>query len=310
MSIQMRIVNGILKHTVKPILKYEPFHKDAIWIARITINAMTHVVIRPRVKIRSVKITNSLFGEWIYKKSLKYNSNVCLYLHGGGYIACSPSSHRTITSYIAKKTNSTVLAIDYRKAPENTYPCALDDALSSYKYLLLCGYLPQNRIIAGDSAGGNLALVLMRKILDESLPRPAGIVALSPWCDLAGECDSIKTMDDVDPMIPGNRVKDAGVAYAGNFDINDSLLSPICQSFKEFPPTMFSCGELEVLSDEIKATFAKLQNETSEETLYKEAKGCCHVFQIFVGFVPESKLALNEICEFMEKHWMKYHDNM
>lgn len=305
MSFQMKIINTVLKYTVKPILTYAPFHKDAIWIARTTLNVMTHIAIRPIAMVTKVKISDKLRGEWVERQIRvdKANTRVCLYLHGGGYIACSPSSHRTITSYIAMRGNCSVLAINYRKAPECQYPCAFEDALMSYKYLLWCGYRPENIVIAGDSAGGNLALVTTRAIIDAGLPRPAAVVGLSPWCDLAGESDSITTMNDADPMLPGERIREAGMIYAGRVDLDDPLISPRWQSFKDFPPTMFVYGELEVLRDEIRDTFKKMQSETDSECVIKEELGCPHVFQLFVGIAPESKDSLREICDFFEKHW-------
>lgn len=305
MSLRMKIVNTFLRYTIKPILKYAPFNKDVIWVTRSAVNAMTHVGIRPDAKITQVRVSNTLLGEWVETKPRvdKSKTRVCLYLHGGGYIACSPSSHRTITSYIARRANCSVLAIDYRKAPEDRYPCALQDARMTYKYLLLCGYKAENIVIAGDSAGGNLTLVLTRDIIDAGLPRPAAIVAISPWCDLSGASAITSNLDKIDPMLPAERISEAGSIYAGNgIGLKDPLLSPRWQSFKGFPPTMFAYGELEILRDEIEQTFTKLQDESESESKIVRTQGCPHVFQLFVGVVPESKQSLKEICQFFDKH--------
>jgi acetyl esterase/lipase len=303
MSLQIKVVNFVLRNTIKPLLTYVPFQKNTIWLARDVVGAMTHVALRPKAEYETVSF-GKFTGEWVRYHKHK-TKNVVLYLHGGGYLAGSPSTHRTITSAISKHANCSVLAIDYRKAPEYTYPSALEDALYAYNYLLNNGYEAKNISIAGDSAGGNLTLVLTQRLVDLHFELPSSICCISPWCDIG----YIHSGIDDDPMLPSERIREAGSLYAGQYGVDSGLhspyLSPLYSKFdKSWPPTLFSCGEKEVLQEQMRLTFGKIIGQTkSKKHKYEEYKGCPHVFQMFYGFVPESTEAIKSISKFFLEHW-------
>lgn len=303
MSIQIKLINLVLRTTVKPLLTYVPFHKNTIWVARDVVGAMTHIAWRPKATYETINF-GKFSGEWVnYDNTQK--DKVVLYLHGGGYLAGSPSTHRTITSAISKHAECSVLAIDYRKAPEHTYPSALEDAFYAYNYLLNNGYSVNDIAIAGDSAGGNLTLALTKQLIDIGFGLPASICCISPWCDLGYIHHGI----DDDPMLPSERISEAGALYAGEVGVTRGLrwggLSPLYMDFsKRWPPTIFSCGEKEVLQDQMRKTFGKLIGQTSRDKhLYLEYKDCPHVFQMFYGLVPEATEAIQQISKFFREHW-------
>lgn len=302
MSLQMKIVNSIMRVTIKPILTHIPFKPALIFIPRKAVQLMTKVAPKVRAEINEDHLGRKLEAEWI-NKHIKSN-NVILYLHGGGYLAGSPGTHRNITSRLSKEANCPVLALEYGLAPEHKYPQALLDALDTYVWLLTQGYKPSNIAIAGDSAGGNLTLALTAKIIDIGLQAPAAIACISPWCDLAASCVSIRLKASADPMLPANRIKEAGALYAGDMSLHSSELSLMNrQSFKGFPPTIFHSGTEEILQDEMRKTFAKIKKDSINECVMKEWNGCCHVFQLFAGLVPEATQSIKEMGSFIKNNF-------
>lgn len=296
-----------MRLTVKPIVKYTPFHKKTLFIPREAINFMAHWA--PRISCSYtpsvIDSKHDIHGEWISYASDEINTkNVILYLHGGGYIVCSPATHRNITGHLSKYAKCPVLSLDYRMAPEHRYPVALEEAFITYKMLLNSGYKAENISIAGDSAGGNLTLSLVGKILEENLPVPSSIVCISPWCDLSSSRPSIYRNRNKDPMLPFNRIAEAARIYSGPMNLCSPKLSPVNrQTFLGYPPTLFHCGELEILEDEMKETYKKIKKTSVNGCEYVEWKGCSHVFQLFAGLVPEAKCSLEQMGKFMLKHF-------
>src|SRR5579863_294237 len=139
-------------------------------------------------------------AEWIAAPGA-IADRVILYLHGGGYVLGSINTHRAMIARIARASNARALAIDYRLAPEHPFPAAVDDAAGAYKWLLTQGYKPAKIVIAGDSAGGGLALATLLALRDSGQPMPAGCVPISPWTDLEGTGDSIRNKAAKDPMV-------------------------------------------------------------------------------------------------------------
>lgn len=302
MSLRMKSINFVLKNTVKPILSVVPFHERMVWVVRDTVNVMTHIALRPKANYERVKIDDKLSGEWVNYKTPKSPSvsKVVLYLHGGAYLTGSPSTHRTITSAISKYADCSVFALDYRKSPEHKFPLQMNDAVKAYLWLHSLGY--RKIAIAGDSAGGNLTLVTTKKIIDLGFPSPSSICCISPWCKMWG-FDQYKKEYDIDPMLPGERITEAGNLYAGTTSLHYSMISPISMDFSGFPPSMFTVGELEVLEPSITETFKKLENESKNDKKYVKYDGCPHVFQLFYGVVPEAKQSIKDISSFFKQYW-------
>ena len=135
------------------------------------------------IVIKSIEI-QGMYAEWLSVNRAHMKKYVILYCHGGGYMTGSSLYARTLTTKLAGSTSMDVLCFDYRLAPENPYPAALEDAVKAWDYLMLLGYGALDVILAGDSAGGNLALALMHKLKAEGRHLPRGVVLMSPWTDL------------------------------------------------------------------------------------------------------------------------------
>jgi acetyl esterase/lipase len=165
-------------------------------------------------------------AEWIVPEGTP-EQNVLLYLHGGAYCIGSLNTHRGMVSHIAKAAETRALSIDYRLAPENPFPAAIEDSISAYKWLLSQGIAARSIIIAGDSAGGGLTVSTMVSLRENSIPLPAAAVLISPWVDLALTGDSIISKADIDPYVTKEELLKWARAYMGDSDLRTPLASPL-----------------------------------------------------------------------------------
>jgi len=240
---------------------------------------------------------DGIHGAWV--KRVDPSRGVILYLHGGAYMLGSIISHREFVARLAQTTRSKVLIINYRLAPEDPYPAALEDALAAYKWLLKQGYDPAQIILAGDSAGGGLALAVMLKLRSEGRPLPAGGVCISPWTDLALTGDSYRSKAEVDPMLNFERIDDCAKLYAGQHDRKGPLISPLYGDLRDLPPLFIQVGTDELLLDDAEQ-FTERAREAGVEVTLEVWQGMFHVFQIF-PFLPETKRALESIGQFVAR---------
>ena len=234
------------------------------------------------------------------ERLLTENREVVLQLHGGGYIGKIRNAYRDFAVLYAKmKGERAVLSVDYRVAPEDPYPAALEDAYGAYRWLLDMGCSGEQIIIAGDSAGGGLALALCLYLKDKGEPLPKKLVLMSPWTDLAATGDSYETNFEKDPLF-GNTTNSMiySNAYYGDKDPKTPYISPFYGEYQGLPPMLFQVGGAEMLlSDSVRA--AKKAKEAGCEvklTVYNEM---FHVFQLGMKKMKESREAWKEVEEFL-----------
>ena len=204
---------------------------------------------------------------------------VILYCHGGGYSTGSRLYARTLTTKLAETTSMDVLAFDYRLAPEHPYPAACEDAMKAWDYLMLLGYGARDVIVAGDSAGGNLALSLVLKLKEEQRLLPRGLVLLSPWTDLTASGKTHTTRALVDPVLDADYLRKMTENYAAGRELTDPLISPLFGDFEGFPPTYIQVGDNEMLLSDSTMLHKKLvaANVSAKIDVFK---GMWHVFQM------------------------------
>ena len=147
-----------------------------------------------------------------------HGAGTLLYLHGGGYAIGSPASHRHLVGALAAASRTRAFALDYRRAPENPFPAAVDDALAGYRGLLGAGVAPGSIVIGGDSAGGGLTVAALLAIRDAGLELPAAGVLISPWTDLTNESESYRTHADRDPLVFREDIDRWRAAYLAGAD--------------------------------------------------------------------------------------------
>lgn len=219
-------------------------------------------------------------GEWVSVNRPHMRKYVILYCHGGGYSTGSCLYGRTITSKLATASSIDVLGFDYRLAPEHPYPAALEDALKVWDYLMLLGYGARDVILAGDSAGGNLALVLALKLKAEGRFLPRGLVLMSPWTDLTASGRSYRTKAEVDPVLDAEYIDRMTKAYIPEGEnLENPLISPLFGDFEGFPPVYIQVGENEILLSDSVELHKKLQKAGVPAKLDR-FKGMWHVFQM------------------------------
>lgn len=239
-------------------------------------------------------------GEWVSSGGTP--AGTLLYLHGGGYFACSPATHRAITGALANQ-GFRVFAADYRLAPEHPYPAAVDDGLNVYKALLAEGVSPLTLVIAGDSAGGGLVLAVLLAARAEGLPMPSSALLFSPWTDLAGTGDSLKSNRRRDPMLRGERIFEATAFYVNGADPKDPLISPLYGDLTGLPPLCIQVGDSEVLLDD-STRLAARANAAGVRVYLKIWKNVPHVWQLFQMFLPEARAALAEATAFAKANFL------
>lgn len=224
-------------------------------------------------------LIGEMYGEWVCVNRAHMKKNIILYCHGGGYSTGSSVYARTLTSKLAMSTSMDVLCFDYRLAPENPYPAALEDALKAWDYLMLLGYGARDVIVAGDSAGGNLALALVFKLKQAERILPRGLVLMSPWTDMTSSGKSHETKADVDPVLDREYIDRMVKAYANGRDLSDPFISPLFGEFGGFPSTYIQVGENEILlSDALRLHKAMVEANVPVEI--DHFPGMWHVFQM------------------------------
>lgn len=236
-------------------------------------------------------------AEWVSAPGADAGRNV-LYLHGGGYTIGSIKTHRCLAGWVSRAAKARVLLIDYRLAPEHPHPAAVDDSLAAYRFMLDSGVNPARAVVAGDSAGGGLAVATLLAIRDAKLPLPAAAVCLSPWVDMEGTGESMKTKADIDPMVGGASLGDMASAYLGGKDPRTPLASPLYADLKGLPPMLIQVGTAEVLLDD-SSRLAERARQAGVEVVYEPWENMIHVWQIFVPMLDEAKQAVDRIGEYV-----------
>lgn len=226
---------------------------------------------------------------------------VILQLHGGGYIGPMKNIYRRFAVKYSKLSyGADVLSVDYRVAPENPFPAAVEDAVWAYRWLMdEKKYKPGHIVVAGDSAGGGLALALCMYLKDHDIPLPGGIITMSPWTDVSLSGESYETNYEIDPLF-GNSKKNMlyDSAYVGDADVKNPYLSPLFGDYKNFPPMLMQVGSFEVLLSDTKSVAAKAKKAGVKVRL-SVYDGMFHVFQMGLDLIPESREAWDEVKEFL-----------
>lgn len=245
-------------------------------------------------------------AEWLVPNGAE-SDRALLYLHGGGYCIGSIKTYRSLVSHLASAAGCRALIIEYRLAPENRFPCAVEDAVASYRWLLSQGYDPGNIAVAGDSAGGGLAPAMMLSLRDAGEPLPAAAILLSPWADLQCTGESIDALGRSDPMLNKGILLKMASRYLGNRDPRDHLASPVYADLKGLPPMLIQVGTREILLDDARR-LAERARESGVEVHLEVCEGMFHVWQFFAPLVPESREAIERLGGFFREKVGKKED--
>ena len=223
---------------------------------------------------------------------------VLLYLHGGAYISGTPESYRGLAAELARAAGVRGIALDYRLAPEHPFPAAVDDAVAGYEALLARGFAPGRIVIAGDSAGGGLAMAALVALRDKGAPLPAAALLISPWADLTGNACSLESKAAEDPTLTAEALDIAAAHYLGGASAQHPLASPVLADLTGLPPMLIQVGSAEILLDDALALAAAAGRANAPVRLEIWPQ-MPHVWHIFAFMLPEGRKAIETAGAFL-----------
>jgi epsilon-lactone hydrolase len=227
--------------------------------------------------------------------------HVVLYFHGGVYVMGDAALAADLASQVGRRTDAKVISVDYRLAPEHPYPAAVDDAFASYEALLDNGIAPADIVLAGESAGGALAIATLVNARDHGLPLPAAAFVMSPFADLTLAGTTMETKREVDPLISREALQPRVTDYTAGQDAGLGLISPIFADLSGLPPLIIQAGTHEVLLDDA-VRLARQAATADVEVTLDITPGVPHVFQAYYPILDEAAAALDRAGQFLSAH--------
>lgn len=296
-------VDRALRSTWSPVVSRWRFTRRGIVWAQQVFEPRGPIPVLRGTEVRPT-VAGGVPAEWVTAPRAQEAAGrrAVLYIHGGGYIFGSPRTHRNLVSRISHVTRAPALAIDYRLPPHHWPPAPTHDALASYRHLLDSGVAARDVVVAGDSAGGGIALGLLLQAAEAGLPLPGALVLLSPWTDLAMSGDSVVANDRLDPFIPPGPVRKLAEVVVGPRDATDWRLSPHYAPddlLAGFPPTLLQVGSCELIADDSRRMAQRLAalGVTTELQVFER-----HPHVVPVWGTPESRTSLREIGGWVSRH--------
>ena len=224
---------------------------------------------------------------------------VILFLHGGGYVSGSLKSHRHMVAQAGREALARTLALGYRLAPEHPFPAALDDALTGYRFLLASGIAPARIALAGESAGGGLALATALSLREAGLPLPGCLWLSSPWVDLALTGASMESKAAVDPLLGRTYLSELASLYLNGADALGPLVSPINADLAGLPPMLIQVGSAETLLDD-SVRLAAVAGATDIAVHLEIWPHMIHAWHLFYQDVADGRRSLASAGTFIE----------
>lgn len=301
-SFKSKMINFLLRnrHFLQGKLKREVFNMNSSIAGFRELcekGASRYAKIPKEITIRK-QVIEGMQAEWLIPENTD-EKKLILYVHGGGYVSGSCNDHRGFVSKFAKSTGITNLLYEYRLAPEHAFPAALDDSVKMYQWILSAGYLPENILIAGESAGGGLCLALLLALKEQNTALPAGAVAISPWTDLTCSSDSYRTKNkySLAPLYSWNVFSKH---YVGNNRADHPLISPLFGDLKGLPTILINSGVDDELFEDGEKFYTKAK-AAGVDVYFRKGEGMVHCYPLLAPMFPEATEAMNEIVDFIRK---------
>ncbi|WP_310396943.1 alpha/beta hydrolase [Hymenobacter sp.] len=298
-SFQHLLLKQFLTAAAAPLARRPP----SVGAMRLVMEAGSLFQFMPwRVHLESLRLDNRFEAEWLRPRAA-HPTRVLLYLHGGGYVLGSLNTHRSLAGSLAQRCGLNVLTINYRKAPDHPFPAALDDAKRAYRWLLRHGHRPHDIVVAGDSAGGGLALALLLALRDAGEPAPAAGIGLSPWTDLNLPITALRRVAREEGLLlEALQMRTWGPLYAHKTPLTHPLLSPAQADLHGLPPLLIQVSTAEVLYDDAVKFVDKARAAGVAVTLHS-FEGLVHWWHLFWRLVPEARQALDQVAGFLTGLW-------
>lgn len=300
-SFQHLLLKQLLTAAAAPLARRKP----SVGAIRLAMEAGALFQFMPwHVHLESVKLDNRLDAEWLRPRNA-HPRRVLLYLHGGGYVLGSLNTHRSLVGSLAQRCGLDVLTINYRKAPDHPFPAALDDAKRAYRWLRRQGHAAADIAVAGDSAGGGLALALLLALRDAGEAMPAAGIGLSPWTDLNLPITVLRRVAREEALLfEALQMRTWGPLYAHKTPLAHPLLSPARAELHGLPPLLIQVSTAEVLYDDVVRFVDKARAAGVAVTL-QPFEGLVHWWHLFWRIVPEARQALDQVADFLAKLWVE-----
>lgn len=260
-------------------------------------NAAAQMILPADTRIEAATI-GGVPCEWV-RCGVVDESNVLLFLHGGGFNSGSPRTHRDLAARLSQAAGIPVLLPDYRLAPEYPFPAGIEDVIQVYRGLLQAGYQARQIIIAGDSAGGGLAISSLLVMRNNGDDIPAAVVLLSPMLDMALAGESMVTRANVDPLTTAIGLRMAINYYMGDGDLKNPIASSVYADLRGLPPLLIHAGDHELLLSD-STRLAENAQAANVETQLKIWPEMWHVFQAWAADLPEAREALAQIGDYIK----------
>ncbi len=298
-SLQHQLLKQLLVAAAVPLARRKP----GVGVLRLVMEAGSLFQFVPwRVHLESVAIDGRLAAEWLRPPGAPAR-RVLLYLHGGGYVSGSLNTHRSLVGRLAQCCGVCALSVGYRKAPDHPFPAALDDARRAYRWLRRQGHAPGDIVVAGDSAGGGLALALLLWLRDAGQPLPAAAVCLSPWVDLALPISILRrAAQEETRLLEALQMRTWGPLYAHRTALAHPLVSPVRADLRGLPPLLLQVSDAEVLHDDV-LRFAAKARAAGVPVVLEVFAGLVHWWHLFWRWVPEAAQALDQVAAFVAGAW-------
>jgi acetyl esterase/lipase len=230
--------------------------------------------------------------------------NVILYFHGGVYVIGTATASVPLVGDLVRRAGAKGITLDYRLAPEHPYPAAVEDARAAYEALLAQGIAPGRIALAGESAGGGLAVATLLALREAGVPLPSCAYLMSPYVDLTLSGETLAEKAEVDPLLTPDALRARVPDYVGGADASDPYISPIFADLRELPPLLIQVGSHEILLSDALRLAGRAAIFDVPVTL-DVTPGVPHVFQAYAGLVDEAGAALDRAADFLNAQLAK-----
>jgi epsilon-lactone hydrolase len=301
-SVQSRAAAALSKRTIRPLTAVMPIERAwGLWLSRQILAGLMDAC---GPSLAGTEVTHidttlpdgrRLVGEWVRAQGVSTDDTAIYYIHGSGYVLCSPRTHRRLTAWLSRMTGLPVFVVDYRLAPRHRFPAAAEDVRTGWDWLIQQGLAPERMVIAGDSAGGHLAVDLT---LHPDVPHPAGMALLSPLFDMTFGLARAREALRRDPVV---RVRDArrmvGL-YCDGTDLAHPRLTLDVARGRRLPRTLIHAGGAEFLCADARALAADIRAAGGDCEL-QVWPDQLHVFQALPRISPEAGPAMRKVARFI-----------